>query len=179
MRKRARLGVGVCAAVLSGFFTPATVAQAYLLDEGQQERCLEQHVEDEVFDEYWYRWVGEDVWVGLQCGNARWGYVHIAHRHQTEWQAKLDAGRAAGWNPEEQGIHTWDDLMAFAVREAVERPGHRNIYTDRAKGCGIVELGFVPDGEDEESRFHFKATAVWDTDFGSIISAYPTVKSHC
>lgn len=179
MWKSAGLGAALCAVVVSTVLTPPAHAHAYLLDEEQRERCFVQHLEEDVYGEYSYRWMGEDVFVYLECGTEGWGYTHIARQHRAEWQAQLDAGRAAGWNPEEQGIESWDDLMEFAVREAVERPGVRDIYTNRSKGCGIVELGFVDDGRAGAPRFRFTSTAVWDTDYGSIISAYPTTKPTC
>lgn len=89
--------------------------------------------------------MGKDVRLKCGTGDAQsgWGYKHIRDGKESDWQAKLNAARAAGWDSEAQGVESWDDLMSGATASAVMWPEYRRVSPVNNTTCGVTEIFFA------------------------------------
>ncbi|WP_369963787.1 hypothetical protein [Leifsonia sp. EB34] len=93
--------------------------------------CFSLNHQDDTFALYTSWWDGQGKDVRLKCGtgdeNSGWGYKHIRAGKEADWQAKLNAARAAGCDSAAQGVESWDDLMSGATASAVMWPEYRRV----------------------------------------------------
>ena len=159
----------------------AGVVTPNLIDWNQWFGCFSLNNEDDVFAEYVFWWDGEGQDVRLKCGNEYWGYKHIRSGHEADWQNKLNAARAAGWNigPVANG-GSWDDFMSEAAAVSILWPDPSSINNNPSNvtTCVIGNLGFF-NLQTSELVYQFNAKVIFANDSDRLITAYPTSGASC
>jgi hypothetical protein len=148
------------------------VMTPYLIDWNQWFGCFSLNNEDDVFAEYvhWWNGVGHDV--RLKCGTSSWGYKHIRAEHESDWQNQFDAARAAGWDPANDGMESWDDLMAFGAGNAITWPEFKGGNSISQTSCGVTEIIFFRTS-DGAPVYSFRTRAGWSDTNDRLITAFP------
>ncbi|GAB3305221.1 hypothetical protein [Pseudoclavibacter terrae] len=141
-------------------------------------RCFSLNESSEVFSTYEFPKDGVGYPITLQCGNDVYGYKHIRAGKETQWQQKIDAGLAAGWNPDMQAVESWDDLMNMATASFVSDPGEGLKYSAVSqKYCTNGIMGFV--NAQFEPVYQFRVTVSWSENNARIITSYPDPRTYC
>lgn len=157
-------------------------ATPQLIDWNQWFGCFSLNHEDDVFAQYVHWWDGESQDVRLKCGtggkDSGWGYKHIRGEHEQHWQDEFDAARAAGWDPRNDRMESWDDLMSFSAGQTIRYPEFRGGNTVNKTRCGVSEVIFyrVNSGE---PVYSFRTRAVWASDSDRLITSFPQKKEIC
>lgn len=129
---------------------------------------------------HWWDGASQDVRLKCGTGGAKtgWGYKHIRGEHEQHWQDKFDAARAAGWNPQNDKMESWDDLMAFSAGQAILYPEFRGGNTVNNSRCAVTMIIFyrVNSGE---PVYSFRARAAWASDSDRLITSFPQDKEVC
>ncbi|WP_146082853.1 MULTISPECIES: hypothetical protein [unclassified Rathayibacter] len=158
--------------------------QPQLINFAQWIDCFSLNNEESVFAEYVHYWDGVGQDVRLKCGNNTFGYKHIRSGtngndgKESVWQNDLNYARQAGWNSQDQGIESWDDLMAAAVGSTVTWPEYRAVNPISQKTCGIAEFIFV-DTRTGKIVWSFKNFAVWSNSNDRLLTSYPQGRTDC
>ncbi|NQX13085.1 hypothetical protein HQQ80_15755 [Microbacteriaceae bacterium VKM Ac-2855] len=153
-----------------------------LIDWNQWYGCFSLNNQDDIFAEYvhWWDGVGQDI--RLTCGNGvafgGWGYKHIRAKHEADWQAPFDQARAARWNPANDGMESWDDLMAFAAGQAVSWPAFKGGNSISGTTCGVTEVIFYEQNTGSEV-YKFRARAGWADGSDRLITSFPQSGTTC
>lgn len=103
--------------------------------------------------------------VALKCETAEDGWIHIKRQHADQWQYKLD--RVAGTG-------TWDDLMGFAVKEALSHPG-----TIANGGQGKLCFSTPIELHRGTTVVKFNPTVIISMNNRKVITAYPSNRQQC
>lgn len=123
---------------------------------------------------YWGSSSGPQV-KRIQCGyhdsttDTGFGWHHIQARHQGEWQGRIDQIDGAGG--------AWDDLMAFATKNAIEWP-----LVDVPRGSNNTRCVSAPTmmyDADGDYVYTFNPSAVFATDSDRVITSIPSSSSSC
>jgi hypothetical protein len=149
-----------------------------LIEWNQWFGCFSLNSENDVFANYMEYWNGTGRDVRLKCGNDNWGYKHIRNGKEASWQAKLDAAKAAGWNPQSVGVESWDDLMSGATGAVILWPEYRRVESINKKVCGNSEF-YLLDLKTGRELYSFNVEAAWASDSDRLITAYPSSRTTC
>lgn len=105
--------------------------------------------------------------IDLRCGDWRDGYVHTRKRHERDWQRIIDLAGGGG---------TWDDLMDFVTRQAIEAPSPGYpIDQENGKTCYTTPVEIVrADGTIIRTLM---PTVIVSIDNTKVITTYPTTGS--
>ena len=149
-----------------------------LIDWNQWFGCFSLNNENDVFANYMHYWNGSGQDVRLKCGNDSWGYKHVRAGKETQWQAKLDGARAAGWVPSTVGVDSWDDLMSGAAGAVVLWPEYRRVESVSNKICGNSEF-YLLDLKTGRELYSFNVEVAWASDSDKLITAFPSSRLTC
>jgi hypothetical protein len=146
-------------------------------------RCFSLNQENDAFALYTSWWDGKGKDIRLKCGagdaNAGWGYKHIRAGKEADWQAKLNAARANGWDSASQGVESWDDLMSGAAATAVMWPEYRSVSSVNNTTCGVTEIYFAKKSNPSQVVYSFRVRAAWANDSDRLITAFPQSGATC
>lgn len=153
-----------------------------LIDWNQWFGCFSLNHEDDVFaqDVHWWDGASQDVRLKCGTGGAKtgWGYKHIHGEHERNSQDKFDAARAAGWDPQNDKMESWNDLMAFSAGQAIRFPEFRCGNTVNNSRCGVTIIIFC--GVNARVRvYSFRVRAAWASDSDRLITSFPQDKEVC
>lgn len=126
---------------------------------------------------YVWIWDGYRDDVKLKCGNDSYGYRHIDWKHSTDWKNKYNAAVAKGWIPQQQNVHSWDDLRSLAAAVTLSWPEN---YVEQAgnKICVTSEVWMyrVSDMRVVDS---FWVRAVFGKYTRNLITVFPQSDDYC
>ena len=145
--------------------------------------CFSLNHQDDVFALYTSWWDGKGKDIRLKCGTgdekSGWGYKHIRAGKESDWQAKLNAARAAGWDSTAQGVESWDDLMSGATASAVMWPEYRRVSPVNNTTCGVTEIVFAKKNNPSQVVYSFRVRAAWANDSDRLITSFPQSGTTC
>ena len=151
----------------------------YLIDWNQWFGCFSLNNANDVSANYmfWYDGRGQDV--RLKCGESgKWGYKHIREGKEADWQNKLDAARAAGWQASALGVESWDDLMSGVTAGLILYPDYLRKDTVNNKWCANNEF-YLQDVNTGRELYSFRVEAAWASDSDRLITSLPTSRTYC
>ncbi|GAA0439106.1 hypothetical protein [Leifsonia naganoensis] len=152
-----------------------------LIDWNQWFGCYSLNNANDVFANYMFWWDGAGKNVRLKCGegDARsgWGYKHIRDGKESQWQTKLDAARAAGWNSSAVKVESWDDLMSGASAAVILYPDYIRRDTVSNKWCAN-NLFYLQDANGNV-RYKFQVEVAWASDSDRLITSFPSNRAYC
>lgn len=160
----------------SGDVTP------YLINWDQWFGCFSLNNANDVFANYMFWWDGVGRDVRLKCGEGSaasgWGYKHIRDGKESQWQAKLNAAKAAGWNAAAVGVESWDDLMSGATGSVILYPDYIRRDTVGNKWCANNEF-YLQDLKSGRVLYSFRVETAWASDSDRLITSFPSGRTYC
>ena len=114
----------------------------------------------------------------LLCGDENTSYEHILFNHKTQWQDKLDAAEAAGWDPQAWGVDSWDDLMWLTFTNVMSNAGNVESNYTSNKACGWGEFSLV-DVLTGQVVYTFAVEGVASMNNDRVITAFPSSRTYC
>jgi hypothetical protein len=157
---------------------PVDEVSPQLIDFNQWVRCFTQNQADDVFAEYAHWWDGRGQDVRLKCGDSGYGYKHIRERHENDWQNVLNRAVAAGYEPSDQGIDSWDDLMAASAGEAITWPEYRWENATNQTTCVVAEI-YLVNVDTGQILYSFQSRAAFSNTNDRLITAFPQSQRDC
>lgn len=156
---------------------PATGKQTRLLGWNQWFDCYVNANSNLLLATYAWFWDGFRNDVTLRCGNDSFGYKHIATAHGSDWENKMASAVSKGWNPQQQAVNSWDDLMPLATAVTVSWPDN---YVNQSgnKTCIASQVWFLRTS-DHQVVDNFWVRVVFGDYTRNIITSFPQSSDYC
>lgn len=158
----------------------------HLINFDQWFRCFSLNQAEDVFDTYSLIQDGSITKKYLRCGNevngSGWGYKHIRAGHEQDWQNQYDRAVSLGWEPDAQGIDSWDDVMSAGASNSLSYWSWRGPVTENQTRCYIGNLTFVrmdPNTGSWTPLYDFNVRTAVATNSSRVITTFPTTATAC